>query len=239
MHNHDHHLSQQQQQQQRVIDDDDRRYCSSPYSFVDMECYSPYYYSRAEVTTMSPPPPPMMMNDDFPLPDTIANTRGVGNDDASISISISTSGSGDGNNVVNNSSSSSSCMKGKQIPDKERFLYILFDILSSTSLSSNQQEGGRGGGGASHDCFHHSSLLLNQPIPLQRTSNLLPANHPPTNLQILNDNNKEESISWLPHGQGFTILNKPIFESIILKRILPNVKYASFVKRLKRYKFVR
>jgi hypothetical protein len=58
-----------------------------------------------------------------------------------------------------------------------------------------------------------------------------------------NNNNSggggEASITWLPHGQGFIIINKPKFESTILKRILPNVKYASFVKRLKRYKFVR
>eukprot|EP00986_Skeletonema_menzelii_P006589 scaffold2511_cov153-Skeletonema_menzelii.AAC.4 len=74
----------------------------------------------------------------------------------------------------------------KQKPTKDRFLYALYNILSSPTTT-----------------------------------------------------NEESSITWLPHGQGFILLNKPMFESDILKRILPNVKYASFVKRLKRYKFVR
>ena len=53
------------------------------------------------------------------------------------------------------------------------------------------------------------------------------------------NSNEEASITWLHHGQGFFILNKSMFESALLDRILPNVQYASFVKRLKRYKFVR
>ncbi len=50
---------------------------------------------------------------------------------------------------------------------------------------------------------------------------------------------EESSITWLDHGQAFFIQDKSMFERTLLHRILPNVQYASFVKRLKRYKFVR
>ena len=46
-------------------------------------------------------------------------------------------------------------------------------------------------------------------------------------------------ISWLPHGQGFIINNKQSFEQNVLPSFLPNTKYASFTRRLKRWKFVR
>ena len=46
-------------------------------------------------------------------------------------------------------------------------------------------------------------------------------------------------ISWLPHGQGFIINDKQSFEQNVLPSFLPNTKYASFTRRLKRWKFVR
>ena len=46
-------------------------------------------------------------------------------------------------------------------------------------------------------------------------------------------------ISWLPEGQGFIINDKQSFEQNILPSFLPNTKYASFTRRLKRWKFVR
>ena len=46
-------------------------------------------------------------------------------------------------------------------------------------------------------------------------------------------------ISWLPHGRGFIINNKQSFEQNVLPSFLPNTKYASFTRRLKRWKFVR
>jgi len=214
MDNHSHHLTQQQ------LHNDDRRH-NSPSSFIDnVEIYSPY----SSDATMSPPtvmqqsmmcsqhekavndnnynggalsslqwsggrrsswdhPPPtnshQQQQDDVPPAARITNDGQYSLDHQPMncppSETIATS---------NNSGNSSHI---KSIPEKDRFLYTLFDILSSSSL----------------------------------------------------DNNEESSIAWLSHGQGFSIVNKPMFESEILKRMLPNVKYASFVKRLKRYKFVR
>ena len=46
-------------------------------------------------------------------------------------------------------------------------------------------------------------------------------------------------ISWLPHGRGFIINDKQSFEQNVLPSFLPNTKYASFTRRLKRWKFVR
>ena len=54
-----------------------------------------------------------------------------------------------------------------------------------------------------------------------------------------NNNNTNPIISWLPHGQGFIINDKQSFEHSILPSFLPNTKYASFTRRLKRWKFVR
>lgn len=49
----------------------------------------------------------------------------------------------------------------------------------------------------------------------------------------------EDIITWLPHGKGFIICNKPKFEKEVLPTFLPNTKYASFTRRLKRWRFVR
>jgi len=212
MDNHSHHITQ------KLHNDDDRRR-SSPSSFIDnIESYSPY----SSDATMSPP---TMMQQ----PMTYSHHEAVNDNDHNGGASSSLQWSGGrpsswdhppttyshqqqqdvppAARVTNDGQSSSdhqsmNCPPSEtiatsknsgnsshinSIPEKDRFLYTLFDILSSSSHLDNN----------------------------------------------------EESIAWLPHGQGFTIVNKPMFESEILKRILPNVKYASFVKRLKRYKFVR
>jgi len=211
MDNHSHHLTQQ-------LHNDDRRH-NSPSSFIDnIESYSPY----SSDATMSPP---TMMQQ----PMTCSHHEAVNDNNHNGGALSSLQWSGGRRNswdhppttyshqqqqdvppaarVTNDGQSSSdhqsmNCPPSEtiatsknsgnsshinSIPEKDRFLYTLFDILSSSSHLDNN----------------------------------------------------EESIAWLPHGQGFTIVNKPMFESEILKRMLPNVKYASFVKRLKRYKFVR
>ncbi len=56
---------------------------------------------------------------------------------------------------------------------------------------------------------------------------------------IISDPYNNEIISWLPHGKGFIINNKNRFERLILPDFLPNTKYASFTRRLKRWKFFR
>jgi hypothetical protein len=49
----------------------------------------------------------------------------------------------------------------------------------------------------------------------------------------------DDVVTWLPHGKGFIICDKGKFEKEILPTFLPNTKYASFGRRLKRWKFVR
>lgn len=49
----------------------------------------------------------------------------------------------------------------------------------------------------------------------------------------------EDVVTWLPHGKGFIISDKSKFEKEILPTFLPHTKYASFTRRLKRWKFVR
>ena len=56
---------------------------------------------------------------------------------------------------------------------------------------------------------------------------------------IVSDPINKDIISWLSHGRGFIINNKNLFEKNILPHFLPNTKYASFTRRLKRWKFTR
>mmetsp|Transcript_26714 Transcript_26714/g.40199 ORF Transcript_26714/g.40199 Transcript_26714/m.40199 type:complete len:784 (+) Transcript_26714:194-2545(+) len=212
MDNHSHHITQQ------LHNDDDRRH-NSPSSFIDnIESYSPYSSdaTMSPLTMMQQPmtcsPHEKAVNDndhnggassslqwsggrpsswdhppttyshqqqqDVPPAARVTNDGQSSSDHQSMNCPPS--------ETIATSKNSGNSSHINSIPEKDRFLYTLFDILSSSSLDNN-----------------------------------------------------EESIAWLPHGQGFTIVNKPMFESEILKKILPNVKYASFVKRLKRYKFVR
>jgi hypothetical protein len=97
-----------------------------------------------------------------------------------------------------------------KLSEKDIFLYKLYNVLSTPSNTSSS-----------------SSSVEGDP---QNSVQLNNNEQPPHNPDI---------ITWLPHGHGFTILQKATFEKYILGYIIPNVKYASFVRRLKRYKFLR
>lgn len=56
---------------------------------------------------------------------------------------------------------------------------------------------------------------------------------------ILSSPEYEDIVTWLPHGRGFIIVDKARFEKEILSTFLPNTKYASFTRRLKRWNFIR
>jgi len=49
----------------------------------------------------------------------------------------------------------------------------------------------------------------------------------------------EDILRWLPDGNGFIVIDKSRFEKEILPMVLPNTKYDSFRRRLKRLKFAR
>lgn len=49
----------------------------------------------------------------------------------------------------------------------------------------------------------------------------------------------EDILRWLPDGNGFIIIDKSRFEKETLPMVLPNTKYDSFRRRLKRLKFAR
>lgn len=56
---------------------------------------------------------------------------------------------------------------------------------------------------------------------------------------ILSSPEYEDIVTWLPHGRGFIVVDKARFEKEILSTFLPNTKYASFTRRLKRWNFIR
>lgn len=54
------------------------------------------------------------------------------------------------------------------------------------------------------------------------------------------DEEHGEIISWLPHGRGFMIYNKKIFETKIMPKYFPtNSKFTSFNRKLNRWGFAR
>ena len=46
------------------------------------------------------------------------------------------------------------------------------------------------------------------------------------------------SVAWLPHGQGFLIHDRDRFDDVLAKHF-DGAKYASFARRLRRWKFER
>ena len=112
--------------------------------------------------------------------------------------------------------------------DKQSFLYSLYDILSHSNSSSSNGTLPNTLCTYNHDNdapeeYHHSS---------SRDPTII-SGKTPSGIQF------DDIITWLPHGKGFIITNKPKFEKEILPTFLPNTKYASFTRRLKRWKFVR
>jgi hypothetical protein len=55
-----------------------------------------------------------------------------------------------------------------------------------------------------------------------------------------NDEEHGDTISWLPHGRGFMIYKKKLFETKIMPKYFhKNSKYTSFTRKLNRWGFVR
>lgn len=58
-------------------------------------------------------------------------------------------------------------------------------------------------------------------------------------MQALMENPNEDAVAWLPDGKSFVIVNPDIFVETVLKRVFKECKYASFVRKLHRWGFVR
>lgn len=58
-------------------------------------------------------------------------------------------------------------------------------------------------------------------------------------MQAMMEYGNEEAISWLPDGKSFVIVNPDFFCDEILKQVFKESKYASFVRKLHRWGFVR
>ena len=102
---------------------------------------------------------------------------------------------------------------------------------------------------------HHSSYSSSQQQQYERIAQRLLEKEPRASghggvsflyalhdiIEVHSSSSSDENpiISWLPHGQGFIINDKQSFEQNVLPSFLPNTKYASFTRRLKRWKFVR
>ena len=127
--------------------------------------------------------------------------------------------------IVRTITSSNNNKKKKTLPyklsEKDIFLYKLYNVLSNEDPSTTSSTAASVEGDP-----QSSDAAAFAPTDNKGATD----DQPPCNPSI---------ITWLPHGQGFTILQKTLFEKNVLGYIIPNVKYSSFVRRLKRYKFLR
>mmetsp|Transcript_37729 Transcript_37729/g.43091 ORF Transcript_37729/g.43091 Transcript_37729/m.43091 type:complete len:492 (-) Transcript_37729:264-1739(-) len=58
-------------------------------------------------------------------------------------------------------------------------------------------------------------------------------------MQALIENSNEDAVAWLPDGKSFVIVNPDLFVDYVLKKTFKECKYASFVRKLHRWGFVR
>mmetsp|Transcript_28608 Transcript_28608/g.66521 ORF Transcript_28608/g.66521 Transcript_28608/m.66521 type:complete len:460 (-) Transcript_28608:100-1479(-) len=58
-------------------------------------------------------------------------------------------------------------------------------------------------------------------------------------MQALMENPNEDAVAWLPDGKSFVIVQPDLFVESVLKKVFKECKYASFVRKLHRWGFVR
>jgi len=58
-------------------------------------------------------------------------------------------------------------------------------------------------------------------------------------MEILDNEDHADVISWLPHGQGFMIYKKKAFEINVMSRYFKQAKFTSFTRKLNRWGFTR
>jgi hypothetical protein len=80
-----------------------------------------------------------------------------------------------------------------------------------------------------------------QPVkPQQRKEKKKRAKSFPEKLmQSMMEYSDEEAVAWLPDGKSFVIVNPDLFCDEVLNKIFKESKYASFVRKLHRWGFVR
>lgn len=58
-------------------------------------------------------------------------------------------------------------------------------------------------------------------------------------MTALMENPNEEAVAWLPDGKSFVVVQPDLFCSFVLSKVFKECKYASFVRKLHRWGFVR
>ena len=58
-------------------------------------------------------------------------------------------------------------------------------------------------------------------------------------MHAMMENSDEEAVAWLPDGKSFVIVNPDLFCDEVLNKVFKESKYASFVRKLHRWGFVR
>lgn len=67
----------------------------------------------------------------------------------------------------------------------------------------------------------------------------IPMSFPQRLMEILNNEEHSDVISWLPHGKGFIMYKKKKFAAQVLPKYFKQSKFTSFTRKLNRWGFVR
>lgn len=86
---------------------------------------------------------------------------------------------------------------------------------------------------------HHSMTDSMAESEKQRQRRNRSKSFPEKLMQCLTETVVEEAVSWLPDGRSFVILNQDLFVEKVLSTVFKATKYASFIRKLHRWGFVR
>jgi len=95
---------------------------------------------------------------------------------------------------------------------------------------------------AGHHSLRDLRIPPNEAKPHQNITIAMPQSHknfPETLFEVVSLEEHDHIVSWLPHGRGFIIHNKEQFTNVILPLHFNGAKFNSFMRRLRRWNFVR
>lgn len=83
--------------------------------------------------------------------------------------------------------------------------------------------------------FQQSTAVEKPTKPKKRRAKTFPEKL----MYALTEHEDEDAVSWLPDGKSFVIINADLFVTKVLNSVFKQAKYASFIRKLHRWGFVR
>jgi hypothetical protein len=103
------------------------------------------------------------------------------------------------------------------------------------SLSDNSSDGPQN----DPDVEHRNRPLKSKKMKVGTGKKKKTKTFPEKLMRAMMEHNDEDAIAWLPDGKSFVIVNPDLFCGEMLRHVFKESKYASFVRKLHRWGFVR